>query len=263
MVKEFKLYWRFAGIHLLSAVEYKGWWLKLLHVFFSMFGEPMVIILMFIRFGNIGDWTLERILLIYSIALISYSIAKCLCNGFDYFPWVMVRNGDFDRLLLRPKTTFVQVAASAFNVQRLAVPIPNIIIMMWAINRLGISLSVIDVAMLLLAIAGGMLIYAGVFVFGAGVSFFTIGGINWIYIFSNASYETTRIPVDHMPRVLRHIFTFLMPMLVVSYFPASAIGGWGEAYWRGWLALPAGTAFFGAAMLVWKIGVRHYKSTGS
>ncbi|MCL2422115.1 MAG: ABC transporter permease, partial [Defluviitaleaceae bacterium] len=104
---------------------------------------------------------------------------------------------------------------------------------------------------------------SGVFVMSSGISIFTIGAVDWIYIFTNASYESTRIPVDHMPRVLRNLFTFFMPMLVISYFPASAIGGWSGAYWRGWLALPAGVIFFCAAMLVWGIGVRHYKSTGS
>lgn len=39
--------------------------------------------------------------------------------------------------------------------------------------------------------------------------------------------------------------------------------GWGEPYFTGFLALPAGAAFLGLSSLVWKIGVKHYTSTGS
>ena len=66
-----------------------------------------------------------------------------------------------------------------------------------------------------------------------------------------------------MPKILWGVFTFFMPMLVISYYPASLICGWGEPAFTGWLALPAGAAFLRFSLLVWKIGVRQYKSTGS
>jgi len=263
MLNELRLYFRLIKIHLLSGMEYKGWPFTISSVVFYCISEPFVIIMMFSRFGNIGGWTLERILLIYSIALTSFGFAKILCNGFDYFPWYMVRSGDFDRLLLRPKSLVVQVAGSYCNIQRMGNPIGGLVIMIWMLSRLGVTFSLQDVVMLALALIGGFMVYAGVYVMSSGISFFTIGDMHWIYVFSNASFETTRIPVDHMPSVLRNMFTFLMPMLVISYFPASAIGGWGGSYWRGWLALPAGVAFLAVSMLVWRIGVKHYKSTGS
>ena len=263
VVNEIKLYRRYVKVNLLSGLEYKGWWIIFLHVIFVTVSEPIVIVFMFSRFGNIGDWTLERILLIYAIAVTSFGLAESFCRGFDYFPFQMIRTGEFDRRLLRPKSLFTQVAASFFHIDRLARPIAGLAIIFWTFNRLGIPLNLHNAAILLLALSGGVLTYTGVFVMSSGIAFFTIGAIDWIYIFTNASYESTRIPVDHMPRVLRNLFTFFMPMLVISYFPASAMGGWGGPYWRGWLALPAGAAFLGASLLMWKIGVRHYKSTGS
>jgi len=117
--------------------------------------------------------------------------------------------------------------------------------------------------MLISALIGGFLTYAGVLVMSSGIAFFTINALDWIYIFTSASREVARIPIDYMPRALRYMFTFFMPMLVITYMPAAAIGGWGGAVWRGWLALPAGGLFFGAALLVWRVGVRRYTSTGS
>jgi len=66
-----------------------------------------------------------------------------------------------------------------------------------------------------------------------------------------------------MPRILKNVFTFFMPMLVISYYPASVVAGWGEKTWTGFIALPAGFLFLCASIMIWKIGVKHYKSTGS
>jgi len=262
MLSEIKLYGQYVKIHFLSGLEYKGWWIMFLQVMLVVISEPIAIVLMFSRFGNIGDWTVERILLIYAIAVTSFGLAESFCRGFDYFPFQMVREGNFDRVLLRPKSLFVQVAASVFHIHRFARAFTGLGVVLWACGRLGIGFSVFNAAMLAAALVGGLLMYAGVFVMSSGISIFTVGALDWIYIFTNASYETTRIPVDHMPRFMRNMFTFFMPMLVISYFPAAAMGGWGPV-WRGWLALPAGAVFLACSMLVWRIGVRHYKSVGS
>ena len=262
LLKEFKLYWKYVKLHMLSALEYKGWWVMFLQVVVIVIAEPIMIVLLFNRFGNIGDWTMERVLLIYAITITSYGLAESFFRGFSYFP-SQVRGGGFDRILLRPKTLFTQVAVMFFHTRRLARAVVGIGIILWALNRLDVALSLYVAAMLVLALLGGLLTYLGVFVIEAGISFFTVEGLDWISIFTYASYETTRIPIDHMPQTLRYMFTFLMPVLVISYFPASAIVGFGGPAWRGWLALPAGVLFMSASMLVWKIGVRHYKSTGS
>jgi len=62
----------------------------------------------------------ERIILIYALAVTSFGIAETFCRGFDYFPWKMIQTGDFDRLLLRPKSLFTQVAGSFFHIHRLS-----------------------------------------------------------------------------------------------------------------------------------------------
>jgi ABC-type uncharacterized transport system permease subunit len=60
------------------------------------------------------------------------------------------------------------------------------------------------------------------------VALFTIRSLDWIYIFTNASYQVAKCPVDYLPRALRHMFTFFMPMLVISYYPAAAVCEWGR-----------------------------------
>lgn len=258
-----KLYRKYILMNLKSGFQYRGWWMRLLQTFLVVISDPISTVLMFHRFGSIGVWSMERILLIYAVAVTDFGLAELFCRGFDTFPYGMVRSGDFDRLLLRPRSLFLQVAASKFHLHRLTRVLSGLCVIGWALYRMQVQMTVMRWLLLLGALAGGLILYSGVFVLTSGISFFTIQGIDWIYIFTNAGYQVTRCPVEYMPRALYGVFTFLIPVLVISYYPMSTLCGWGEPLWKGLMALPVGIGFMVLAQIVWKTGVRHYQSTGS
>lgn len=260
---DFALYFRYIRMNFLTGLQYKGWPLMILQTLFVVVTDPIGLILMFQRFGSIGKWSVYSILLMYALAVTCFGLAESLCRGFDYFPWKMVRTGDFDRVLLRPRSLMVQVAASYFHIHRFARVFGGLFTVIYCLRALKVVLSLSDILMLVLAIIGGAITYTGVFVLTSGIAFFTVKGLDWIYIFTNISYQAIRCPVEYMPRVLKQTFTFFMPMLVISYYPAASVCGWTDSYYKGFLALPAGAAFFFFAVRVWNLGVRHYKSTGS
>jgi len=169
----------------------------------------------------------------------------------------------FDRVLLRPCSIIVQVAGSYFHIHRISRVFGGSCAIAWCLWKQQVQLTPINILTIVLALAGGFFAYSGVFIATSGIAFFTIQALNWIYIFTNGSYQVTRCPIDYMPRIIKYMFTFFMPMLVVSYYPASAVCGWGESYYKGLLALPAGWAFLMFSIVIWQIGVRYYKSTGS
>lgn len=65
----------------------------------------------------------------------------------------------------------------------------------------------------------------------------------------------------------RRFFTFVIPLACVNYFPALAILGrpdpLGMPVFLQWIAPLIGVGFLVVTLQVWKIGVRHYRSTGS
>lgn len=246
-----------------AGLQYKGWWLLVLNVLFNVITDPISTVLLFSRFGSIGSWSVERILLVYAMAVASFGLAETFCRGFDYFPWQSIRTGAFDRMLLRPAPLFVQIAGSYFHIHRLARVAGGLCAIGWCLWRQGINLTPLHLLMLITALLGGAVVYSGVFIITSGIALFTVKALDWIFIFTNASYQVTRCPVEYMPRLLKYSFTFLMPVLLISYYPASAICGWGEPFWAGWLCLPAAAVFSILSYGVWRIGLRHYQSTGS
>ena len=262
-MKALRLYFKYIRMNLISGLQYKGWPLMVLQTLIVVATDPIGLILLFSRFGSIGSWTVDRILLIYALAVTSFGLAETFCRGFDSFPWRMIKSGDFDRVLLRPCPLPIQIAGAYFHIHRISRVAGGLCAVLWCLFRQGAAFNFTNMLIMVLALIGGFLSYAGVFVMTSGIAFFTIQGLDWIYIFTNASYQVTRCPIDYMPKVLRYMFTFFMPMLVISYYPAAVICGWGEEFYKGLLALPAGMLFLGFSMLVWRFGVRHYQSTGS
>lgn len=135
----------------------------------------------------------------------------------------MIRSGDFDRVLLRPCLLAVQIAGSYFHIHRIARVFGGTCAIIWCLWVLEVRPDMLNTLIILLALAGGFFAYTGVFIMTSGIAFFTVKGLDWIYIFTNASYQVTRCPVDYMPKLLRNLFTFFMPMLVISYYPASVL----------------------------------------
>ncbi len=262
-MNDFMLYTRYLRINFLAGLQYKGWPMQILMVLFIVVTDPLGVVLLFSRFGSIGEWSVERTMLVYGIALTAFGLAELFSRGYDAFPW-QIRTGAFDRMLLRPRSTIVQVLGMRFHLHRLSRVAGGSCIIWWSLARQGVSLGLLGLVQLLFALVGGYLVYTGVFIASSAVAFWTIEALNWVYIFTNGSYQVTKCPPQLLPGWLRNSFTFFMPMFVFSYYPAAAICGWGEVpVGLGWLALPAGAAFIAVAFALWRVGVRFYASTGS
>jgi ABC-2 type transport system permease protein len=122
-------------------------------------------------------------------------------------------------------------------------------------------------ALLLGAMACGACLFAGIFVLQATASFWTTETLEIFATVSNGGVQTTQYPITIYKRWLQKFFTFAFPLAAVSYFPAIAILGRDDPLETSrifqYAAPLIGVAFFALTLQVWKIGVRHYRSTGS
>ncbi len=258
----FGLWTRYIRILALAQLQYRGWILGMLPALAYTVTDPLDALLMFDRFGALGDWTASRILLVYGLALLSFGLAEMFFRGIDYFPQ-LVRSGEFDRLLLRPRPLLLQAAAMRFHLNRLNRVVTGGLLALLCLRAEGARATLSNAAMLVLAVLGGTLAYAGTLLIAAAAAFFTVGDSELVNLFTNGSYQVAKAPPQMLPKWLGRLFTFVMPMFLFTYYPAAAVCGWGGSAALGWLALPVCALFFGVAEALWRFGVRHYRSTGS
>ncbi len=263
------LYWRLVSARIRSQMQYRLSFLAdVLSTFLGTFVEFGAIAIFYLNFPSIGGWTLGEVALLYGMSAISFASAELLVSGFDSFPLV-IRGGEFDRVLVRPLGAFFQVLASEFALRRLGRFSQGVVALLFALALTGVvrSWTAVHWIGLSLFALGGTLFFSGLFVIGATYSFWTVESLEIMNIVTYGGTEMTSYPMHIYQDWIRRFFTFIIPMAFVNYYPALWLLGkpdpMGLPTWTAWLAPPACAAVFAASVAFWGFGIRHYTSTGS
>lgn len=259
-----KLYLRYMSILLKSQMEYRTSFILLsIGQFFVPFLIFVSMFLLFKRFPNVGGWTLYEVALCYSVIHISFSVSECFARGFDSFSSIIV-NGNFDRILVRPRTTILQVLGSRFEFTRIGRLTQSIIVLIFSLTNLNVVWNSYKVITLILMIISGIFIFSGIYMLGATLCFWTIEGLEVINIFTDGGREISQYPLSIYKEWVRKFFTYVIPFGTVNYLPLMFILDKVEGNNILYMLTPLfGMIFIIPCVLIWNFGVRHYKSTGS
>jgi ABC-2 type transport system permease protein len=260
------LYLRYAAVSLRAQLQYRG------SVIMQALGTLLVTAIEFVgvwalfaRFGNIRGFRLPEVALLYGMVEITFAVADMVARGFDAFS-SMVVSGDFDRLLVRPRSTVLQLAGQELALKRVGRLLQGLAVLLWAAAALDVPWSGAKVLLLLAAMAGGVCLFCGIFVLQATLAFWTIEPLEIMAAFSHGGVETAHYPLPIYRRWFRTFFTFVIPLACANYLPSLAIMGkadpLGTPLLLQWLAPLAGGLFLALALQLWKLGVRRYVSAG-
>lgn len=260
------LYLRLAGASLRSQMQYR--WSFLADVAGNMVAlvtEFAAIVVLFRHVPTLGQWSLPEVAFLYGTAEAALGAAKVLFAGFDTVP-DLVRTGDFDALLTRPRSTFLQVLALELRLRHLARLGQAAPVLAWGLIQLDPGWGPGQWAFLAWTILWGAAFFASLFVIGAALSFWTVESLEVVNIFTYGGSAMASYPMSIYAQGLREFFTFLVPLAFVNYYPALYLLGKPDPF-NGpaampFLAAPACGAILVAAVAFWGAGVRHYHSTG-
>ena len=253
---------RFFTLHLKSQMQYKAsFFLTALGQFLVSFSTFLGVWFMFSRFQAVEGFTFPEVLLCFAVVLLAYSLAECFGRGFDSFPH-MISNGQFDRVLVRPRSPTLQVLLSQLELSRVGRMLQAIAVFCYAIPASGVNWSVGRVVTLVLMIVCGTLIFFCLFLVYAAFSFFTIEGLEFMNIFTDGGREFGRYPFAVYGKSVLRVLTYVIPLALFQYYPLLYLIG-REDGWFYRLAPLLGLLFFFPAYGFWRFGLRRYKSTGS
>ncbi len=267
MLDAVRLYARYIEISVRGQMQYRASFVMLtLGHFVATAVEFVAIVALFDRFGSLQGWRLEEVAFLYGVVNISFAISDAASRGFDLFG-NMVKSGDFDRLLVRPRSTALQLAGQELTLRRIGRLAQGVAVLAWASFGLGIEWSAPSVALLTFAVAGGVCMFFGLIVLQATLAFWTTETLEIMNVVTYGGVETTQYPLPIYRDWFQKLFTFGVPLACVSYFPSLAIMGiadpLGSPLWFQYAAPLIGVAFLAVALRVWRFGVSRYLSTGS
>lgn len=260
-----RLYLKYVGVLLKSQMQYRTSFLLLsIGQFFVPFFVFAGMYFLFDKFGQIQGWSFYEVALCFSVIHMAFSISECFVRGFDSFSSLVV-NGEFDRILVRPRGTVLQVLGSKFEFSRVGRLIQSLIVLVWALWNLPADWTLLKGLVLVLMVISGICIFSGIFILAATLCFWTIQGLELANIFTDGGRETAQYPINIYQKWLGRFFTFIIPFGCANYLPLQYIvDRTSGAHPLLYILAPLwGIVFLIPCLLVWRVGVRHYRSTGS
>jgi len=260
-VDAFRLYLRYIAISLRAQLAYRATFATktlghLLVTGIEFFG----IWALFARFGTLAGWTLPEVALIYGLADVAFAIADALGRGFDKVG-SLLKAGDFDRMLVRPRSTVLQLLGYELQLMRIGRLSQGLAVLIWASRSFAWSAG--SIALSAVAIVGTIAVYLGLVVLEATSAFWTIESLEAWNAFTYGGNYASQYPMSIYRVWFRRFFTLVVPLALTTYYPARAILGRDPLDVWHVLAPLAGPLFFAISLLVWRIGIRHHASTGS
>ena len=257
-----RLYLRYISMLFKCQMQYMASFIMMtVGQFLMSFTAFLTIYFVFWRFNSVSGFALSEVLLCFSIVLMAYSITECFVRGFDVFPR-LIKSGDLDRILVRPRSEIFQVLTSNVDFTRLGRLSQAILMFAYAIPASGIIWTFDKAAAVVIMLAGGIAVFSALFVLYAGISFLTIEGLEFMNIFTDGGREFGKYPLSIYGEGILKFFTYVIPIALFQYYPLLYLIGRSDNVLLIFLPL-FGFAFMIPCYLFFKFGVRKYKSTGS
>ncbi len=258
------LYWSYLKILFKSQLQYlSSFWLLVLGQFVMPLSLFAGVYLLFGRFGQLRGWSFHEAALCFGVAHLAFALGECVARGFDSFATLVV-SGEFDRLLVRPRSTVLQVLGSKFEFSRVGRLLQSGAVLAWAVTGLSVRWDLWKGITLILMVSGGACIFAGLFILAAALCFWTVQGLEIANIFTDGGREMAQYPLNIYKRWVTRFFTFVIPFGCVNFLPMLYLLDKAPGPVALYILTPlAGILFLVPCLGAWRFGVRHYRSTGS
>jgi len=262
------LYVRLIGIAVRAQMQYRASFLLLSVGQFIVTGVEFVgVWALFKRFGQLVPWSLAQVAFFYGAVNVAFAFTDAAARGFDLFGAQFIKTGNFDRVLLRPRSAVLQVAAHDFPLYRVGRLVQGLAVLAWSASVLDIDWSVARGVLLVFTLVATFAFFYGLVIVQAVMSFWTTESLEIMNTLTYGGVETAQYPMAIYQQGFRRFFTFVVPLACVAYFPIVAVLGiddpLGTSRAFQYLAPSAGFAFLAVSLALWRVGVRHYTSTGS
>jgi ABC-2 type transport system permease protein len=172
-----RLYAHYARVSIRSQLQYRASAvMSAIGVFLITASEFVAVWALFDRFGQVRGWTLPEIALFYGMISITWALCDAIGRGFDAFG-AMVKAGDFDRILLRPRSTVLQLLSQELTLRRVGRLVQGLAVLGYAIAGGTIDWSAARAALLVVSIGCGVCVFLGVVVLQATSAFWTVDSL--------------------------------------------------------------------------------------
>ena len=213
------LYFKYFKVHFKCDLEYKfSFIMSFISQFFVLFSYYFTILCLFDKFSNIKGFTKYEVLLTFGIIQFGFSFCETFFRGIDTFDELIV-NGNFDRLLLRPRNILLQVFCEKVSFVKLSRVLQTIIILIVAIINLDVVWNIEKIITLVCMLISSIVIILSIFILTASYCFITVKGLEVRNVLTDGSKHMAQYPIGIFKKGFVTFFTVVIPFGFVNYYP--------------------------------------------
>ena len=210
---------------------------------------------------NINGWNYYELIFMYAMSLLVMIPQELFFNN----SWNLQRyliEGTFIKFYLRPLNMMFYFMSENFEMKGIGQLTVGIIAMVYSSARLGIEWTFFKIILLLVIIFSASLIMISLMSMASSSGFWILNSNPVLQLVANLR-DFARYPVTIYGGFLRFIFTFIIPIAFVSFYPS-------QLFLRPYSLSPlvflcpvVGIILFIMAYTLWSKGTRSYTGTGS
>ena len=223
------------------------------------------ILVLFHNVPALGEWSVAEVALLYGMSGVAFALADMAIGHLDRLSQ-LIRDGNFDLVLVRPRATLFQVVTSDFQLRRLGKAAQAVIVLGYAIAANDVEWTPGRVVVLVLTIVSAVVLFSAIWVAVICIVFWSVEGTETANTFTYGGQYFSQYPINVYDEWLRRFLGYVVPTAFVAYFPALYILDKPDP-----LGLPrllqcasplVAVAAVVVARLAWRTAVRHYRSAG-
>jgi ABC-2 type transport system permease protein len=233
-----------------------------------MFGviDVASVVVLFRVTPALGGFGFAEVFLMTALAGCAFAIADLVVGNVERLRQY-VRSGLFDALLVRPLSSLAQLAAMDVATRRVGRVAFGVAMVVVAAATAPVPLTPARLTLLVTTPIAGAMIFGAVFVATATVAFWWIESGEIANSLTYGGLSFTQYPITIYGTLFRRLFAYAVGFAFVAYYPTLALldrpDPLGAPALLGYASPAVAVAAVVGAGLMWRVGVRHYRSTGS
>jgi ABC-2 type transport system permease protein len=231
----------------------------------ALFWTSWSLVPILVVFGNrraVAGWSFEEALVVIGWFMVMKGILEGAVNPSLASVVDHIRKGTLDFVLLKPADAQFLVSTQKFQPWRVVDALAGIVVFAVAFHRLGRWPEPAHVLAAVLLLGCAALILYSLWILVISAAFFVVKVDNLSFLFVSI-FDAARWPADVFRGLLRLFFTWVVPLAIMTTFPARALLGKDFGPANAASALLGAVLFAGFSRLIWLRSIGRYTSASS
>lgn len=261
MNKYLKLWVKTFALELSSDMAYKGNFIvKSLGLILADLIGPIVMLLIYANSLGIPGWGFEEFILFQGTFILVMGLSHAFLFIFPFQVIENVRHGTFDKFLVKPFNTMLYLTFSSIDIEGFAEVFVGLVLIIWAFIKLNLIILSFNTLLYLFMIVIAFIFMYSLMVLISSLSFLFVKSLGLFDLLFKLT-DVSRYPMNIYGFEMRLIFTFILPVAVISFYPASALLGTLNILNLALISMPV-TAFLIFSIIMWNLAMKKYTSSG-